>query len=303
VSEARNGTVKPIDKKEEAEEHTPSNNKLSMGIKKGLVGKITSQGGSGKGRSDSKESSQSKNEERKEASTFKKGVKEAEEKRKEEARLKKEELERKKKEDLDKKKKIEEAKTTGSQSRQVPTKQNTKNLDGNNDDPIERSLNERIALGGVTQVAKSADTGKPVVSKPPPKIVKIPKDKEEDKGSETPRNNKVKVAVEKHIGDKISKALPGKKGGKDDGDDDPIEKSLNERIALGGVTQVAKSANPVKPVVSKPVKVVKEKVAEEDKTGENKVKVAVEKHIGEKVGKLVGNKKGGKDDDTDDPIA
>ncbi len=115
--------------------------------------------------------------------------------------------------------------------------------------------------------------------------------------------SKVKQAVEKHIGDKISKVI-SKKGAKDDDNDDPIEKSLNERIALGGVTQVAKGVNPVKPVVSKPVvKAVKDKNAEEEKTGDNKLTKAVEKNLGDKVGKMIGGKKAGKDDDTDDPIA
>jgi hypothetical protein len=113
-------------------------------------------------------------------------------------------------------------------------------------------------------------------------------------------------AVEKNIGDKISKVI-GKKGAKDDDNDDPIEKSLNERIAAGGVTQVIKGANPVKPVVSKPVvKPIKDKNAEEEKGGDNKdgnkIIKAVEKNLGDKVGKLVG-KKAGKDDDADDPIA
>jgi hypothetical protein len=50
-------------------------------------------------------------------------------------------------------------------------------LKDDNDDPIEKSLNERIALGGVTQVAKGSDTGKAIASKSVSKIVKTIKDK------------------------------------------------------------------------------------------------------------------------------
>lgn len=167
-------------------------------------------------------------------------------------------------------------------------------------------------------MAKSAETGKSIASKSVSKIVKVVKEKKEDEekgGSETPRNNggvsKVKVSVEKHISDKIGKATGKKAGAKDDDNDDPIEKSLNERIAAGGVTQVVKGANPVKPVVTKPVKPSKDKKEEEEKTGDtkdgnktelSKIKGALEKHIDNKVTKLIG-KKAGKDDDSDDPIA
>lgn len=101
--------------------------------------------------------------------------------------------------------------------------------------------------------------------------------------------------------------IPGKKG-KEEEDDDPIAKSLQERIAAGGVTQVVTKAGEKKiPSVSvPPPKKVKEK-KEDSVTPRNKstVKETVEKGVISKANKAGGNfgKKGGKDDDSDDPIA
>ena len=66
-------------------------------------------------------------------------------KKQEEDKKKKEEMDRKKKEDLDKKKLADVKAKPGPKI--VPGK---KGNNDDNDDPIEKSLNERIALGGVT---------------------------------------------------------------------------------------------------------------------------------------------------------
>jgi len=62
-SEARNGG-KLTNQKDEQDDHTPLSNRVSVGVKKGLGGKLVPTGGS-KVRSDSKESSKSKNDDSK----------------------------------------------------------------------------------------------------------------------------------------------------------------------------------------------------------------------------------------------
>lgn len=67
-------------------------------------------------------------------------------KKKADAQAKKDELERKKKEEHDKKKKQEERKAVS-----VPAKGSKGGKDaGDEDDPIAKSLQQRIAAGGVT---------------------------------------------------------------------------------------------------------------------------------------------------------
>lgn len=198
----KNGSVKP-----DPEEHTPST-RPSTGIKK-IVPKTSV--GNSKPRSDSKESTHSKTTEESKRETSKKPIKDdAAEKKKEEARLKKEELERKKKEELEKKKEEIERKKREKEEAKLPAKQVGKSVgkkggkDDDNDDPIEKSLNERIAAGGITQVVKSAESGK--VSKSLGKAIeKKIKDKqvpEEDKGGETPKSKppgKLIQAIEKNV--------------------------------------------------------------------------------------------------------
>ena len=115
---------------------------------------------------------------------------------------------------------------------------------------------------------------------------------------------------------------PGKKGDKDD-EEDPIARSLQERINLGSVTQVVSKVAGSKPVavaqpgIKKQVPKSKDstqivndgevptpkgssvppknilKDAKDDKPKPNLIKQQSQ----------VGSKKGGKDDDSDDPIA
>ena len=132
--------AKPINLKNKAgqeSEDTPTSGKtpVSTGIKKPppTSRPVTAT----KVRSDSKESSQSKDksaeDKRKDAEQKKKDELE---KKKVEAQTKKDELERKKKEEADKKKKQEERKTQS-----VPAKgQGKKGNEGDEDDPIDKSL-------------------------------------------------------------------------------------------------------------------------------------------------------------------
>ncbi len=145
ASEARNGVGKV---KVDEESETPKNGRISVGKKPLMANKLAGS----KVRSDSKESSLSKNEDSKkkakeEAERKKEEAKLEAERKREEAKAKKEEMDRKRKEDLEKK----------NQSKSVPPKGIAKQPvgkkgkdEGDNDDPIEKSLNERIALGGVT---------------------------------------------------------------------------------------------------------------------------------------------------------
>ena len=114
-----------------------------------------------KQRSDSKESSKSKSAEGAKATEDKRKEMQEEkkkqlEKKNEEAKAKREEMEKqkrekeekKKQEEADKKKRIEEKKVN-----HIPGKQTTKkgkDLDNDEEDPIAKSLQERIDAGGVT---------------------------------------------------------------------------------------------------------------------------------------------------------
>jgi hypothetical protein len=116
--------------------------------------------------------------------------------------------------------------------------------DEDNDDPIEKSLNERIAAGGLNSVVKSAESGK--VSKSLGKAIeKKVKDKvvqEEEKGGETPKNKppgKLMQAIEKNVASKVDKI---KKQGKDDDTDDPIAQAFKLREKFGGPTQQVPAA-------------------------------------------------------------
>ena len=106
----------------------------------------------------------------------------------------------------------------------------------------------------------------------------------------------------------------GTKKAKDEDNDDPIEKSLNERIALGGVTQVAKSdAKPTRPSVKMPPQIRNpvqrvDSSKDDDKKGPNATPRGAKSSAPDlnrapsRFGEKPGFKKG-KDDDNDDPIA
>jgi hypothetical protein len=107
----------------------------------------------------------------------------------------------------------------------------------------------------------------------------------------------------------------GKKGGKDeDVEDDPIAKSLKERMAAGGLTEVVNKGAAAKGTASDQRRGSTAVVPEEKKV-EKAVKpsgamtarpqTAVKPPAEEKKAAPVANgvKKAGKEDDTDDPIA
>ena len=188
------------------DEHSTSavrSNNLGAGLKKpAIIPKV----GSSKQRSDSKDSS--KGEDKKKDESAKDQKKEEAKRRMEEAKAKREELERKKKEDYDKKqenqdkkiKKPEDKKSGGGPQPNISkigggVSKKGKDDAGDDDDPIAKSLNLRIAAGGVTQVVSKPGGGaKPAVSLPTG--IKKPKDKTEQDGSaagETPKNTKSKA--------------------------------------------------------------------------------------------------------------
>lgn len=125
---------------------------------------------------------------------------------------------------------------------------------------------------------------------------------------------KKKKAEERKTQSVPAKGVAGKKGGKDDGDeDDPIAKSLNQRIAAGGLTQVIAKAPGEKPTMGKAATVatavgkLKQPIKKGDEEEKSTDKTATDaKKSVPKVGGSTSNlvKKVSKVDDiSDDPIA
>lgn len=199
-----------------------------------------------------------------------------EERKKEDARLKKEELERKKKEEADKKKQAEEERKKKQQEDRVAAEKKKLEatmpkpagkagtaagglLPEDEDDPISKSLNERIKAGGVTQQVVKAGGAKPAAISQPGLKKPLPSTKESTTDTKPAAGDKSKptigggsqAAAQKDAGAAKGTAAAADKGllkqvssvadkkGKGAADDeDPIEKSLLIRIKAGGVTQV-----------------------------------------------------------------
>ena len=92
-------------------------------------------------------------------------------------------LERKKREEAEKKKKLEEKRVSQPTQPTVPKVKPPKSKDDDNDDPIAKSLKERMDAGGLTQVVKKAGdksaTKNPPTARADPKASKIPMKKED----------------------------------------------------------------------------------------------------------------------------
>lgn len=114
------------------------------------------------------------------------------------------------------------------------------------DDPIERSLKERLKAGSITEVvaSKGAKTAAPVerpsLSKQPSEIDKKPNEKpvtgNKPLGSARPSTSMAKPAEEKKAPQTERKKLP--QATKEDESDDPIAVAMALRIKAGGPTQV-----------------------------------------------------------------
>lgn len=125
-----------------------------------------------------------------------------------------------------------------------------KGKDDDSDDPIAQAMAIRIKAGGPTQVISAADAKKMGLKVTAPPVSK-PADKGKPIGAK--EEKKVPVAKDKENQDTENKKLPGDKakitpgiakarpsisqpGKKGEAEEDPIEKSLAERIKAGGVT-------------------------------------------------------------------
>jgi hypothetical protein len=110
-----------------------------------------------------------------------------EDRKKEEAKAKRDELERKKKEELEKKQKLEEEKKRKlAEQKNLAAgksigKKGGKEEEGEEDDPIAKSLKERIAAGGLSEVVPAAKGGAKTV--PGKSTATKPKEPEESKTS------------------------------------------------------------------------------------------------------------------------
>jgi hypothetical protein len=167
---------------------------------------------------------------------------------------KREEQDRKRKEILDNKRAAEKKVADGA------TPKNKKEDD--TDDPIAKSLKERMAAGTITSVV-SKPGQKPSTSLPArtpmPSKPKTGLKKENDSESTTPKASANKIGAPRPSTTGLSKpatAAPGRKGKDMPDDDDPIETSLKLRVEKGGmITAVVKDGSKpvVKPTVTRPM--------------------------------------------------